>query len=123
MVVPVGADQIGQHLGVAGVGLGSRGGMAVAIARRCHRVDRIYRVTGGEQRPHHQTTVDLDADNNRLVVVTMLGDEPMEVADPGRAVRNPAFGEDPPVLGHHANIVMVFGPIHSHKEHCSSSHS
>ena len=32
-----------------------------------------------------------------------------------------AFGEHHSAFGHDADIVMVLGPVHSHKEHCSSS--
>jgi hypothetical protein len=32
VVVPVGADQVGQDLGIASIGLGPRGLMAVAVA-------------------------------------------------------------------------------------------
>jgi hypothetical protein len=53
----------------------------------------------------------------------MLGDEPVELADPGHAVENAAFAEHHAVLGHHADVVMVLGPVDSHKEHCSSSRS
>ena len=41
----------------------------------------------------------------------------MELADPGHAVGDPAFGQHHAVLGHHADVVMVLGPVHSHKEH------
>ena len=123
MVVPIGAHQVGQHLGVAGVRLRSRCGVAIPIASRRHRVDGVDLVARGEQRPHDEPAVDLDADDHRLVLVGMLGDESMEIADPGHAVGNAAFAEDHSVLGHHADVVMVLGPVHSHKEHCSSSRS
>ena len=40
VVVPVGADQIGQQLGVGGIGLGARDVVAVAVAGHRQRVDR-----------------------------------------------------------------------------------
>ena len=58
-----------------------------------------------------------------FVIVRVLGDQPMEIADPGHVVGDPAFAEHHSVLGHHADVVMVLGPVHSHKEHCSSSRS
>ncbi len=60
---------------------------------------------------------------DRFVVVGVLGDQPVELADPGHAVGHPAFAEHRSVLGHHADVVMVLGPVHSHKEHRSSSRS
>jgi hypothetical protein len=112
VVVPVGSDQVGQHLGVARIGLRSRRRVAVPIARGCHRVNRIDLVASRQQRPDHQTPVDLDPD-----------DESMELADPGHAVGDAAFAQHHAVLRHHADIVMVLCPVHSHKEHCISSRS
>jgi len=41
----------------------------------------------------------------------------MEHTDTHHAVRHPALAEHRSVLGHHTNVVMVLGPVHSHKEH------
>jgi hypothetical protein len=49
-IVSVGADQIGEQLGVAGVGFGPRGGVAVAAAADCQRVHCVDLVPGREQR-------------------------------------------------------------------------
>jgi len=97
--------------------------MAIPISGGRHRVDGIDLVARFEQRPDHQPTVDLDADDHRFVIDRVLSDEPMELADPGHAVRDPAFGQHHSVLGHHTDVVMVLGPVHSHKEHSSSSRS
>ena len=46
VVVPVGADQIGEHLGVTGIGLRSCDVVAVAIAGHRQRVDRVHLIAG-----------------------------------------------------------------------------
>jgi hypothetical protein len=53
----------------------------------------------------------------------MLGDQSVEIADPNHAVGHPTLAEHHTVLGHQAHVVMVFGPVHSYKEHDSSSRS
>src|SRR4029453_9746261 len=54
VVVPVGPDQVGQDLGVPCIGLGTRNGVAVAVAADGQRVDRIHLIAGRDQRPHEQ---------------------------------------------------------------------
>ena len=64
VVVPVGADQIGQQLGVTGIGLRAGDLMAVAIAGHGQRVDRIHLVAGRAQGRHPQTAIGFDADHH-----------------------------------------------------------
>jgi hypothetical protein len=123
VVVPVGPHQVGQHLGVACVGLGSRGGVAISITRCGQRVDGVDLVASGQEGIHHQASVDLDADDYRFVIASVLGDQFMQIADPNHAVGHSSLAEHRSVLGHHADVVMVLGPVHSYKEHCSSSRS
>ena len=47
MVVAIGADQVGQQLGVAGVRLGSRGGVTIPVAVDGQRVDGEELVASG----------------------------------------------------------------------------
>jgi len=49
VVVPVGASQVGEHLGVAAVGLRARQRMTVAVAVHRPRVDRVHLIAGGDQ--------------------------------------------------------------------------
>ena len=78
----VGADEVGKHLGVTGVGLRSRDGMAIPIARRRQRVDREDLVTGTKKCRDDEPSIDLDADNNRSFVLGMLGDEIVQLPIP-----------------------------------------
>src|SRR3546814_19797671 len=50
VVVPVGADQLGEQLGVTWVGFGSGHGVAVPVTRRRRRGDRIEGVAGLDER-------------------------------------------------------------------------
>ena len=52
VVVPVGADQIGQQLGIGGIGFGPRDVVTVAVVGHRQRVDPIHLITRGGQRPH-----------------------------------------------------------------------
>jgi hypothetical protein len=122
VIVAVGADQVGQHLGVAWIRLGPRDGVALAIARRGHGVDGEDLIAGGDQRGHHQAAIDLDADGDLLVVFAVFGHQLMELTDAGHAVCDTPFCEHGSVLVHHADIVMILGPIHSDEDHRSSSH-
>ena len=85
MVVPIGAHQIGQQLGVRGIGLGSRDVVAVAVARRRQRVDREYLIISRGQRIHPQASVGFDADHHLGGVLGMLGDQLVQPPDPGQA--------------------------------------
>jgi hypothetical protein len=60
MVVAVGADQVGQHLGVPSVGLGPGAAVAAAVTADNLGIDRIDLVAGGQQRPDQQAPVGLD---------------------------------------------------------------
>ncbi len=60
----VGADQVGQQLGVAGIGLRAGDLMAVAIAGHCQRVDREHLIAGRAQRPHPQAAIGFDTDHH-----------------------------------------------------------
>jgi len=50
VVVPIGAHQVRQHLGVAGIRFGPGRHMAFPVATRRQRIDRIDLVTPGQQR-------------------------------------------------------------------------
>ena len=76
VVVPVGADQIGQQLGVGGIGFGARDMVAVAVVRHRQRVDRIHLIAGGGQRPHPQAADDqvVDSTGRRTLLLAGSGD-------------------------------------------------
>ena len=90
MVVPVGAHQIGEQFGVAGIGLRSRDVVAIPVAGRCQRVDREHLVAGRGQGLHPQAPVGFDADDHLGGVLGMLGNQLVQPPDTGQA-----FGQPP----------------------------
>ena len=74
VVVAVGADHVGQDLGVTGVGLRSRGRVAVPIARGRHRVHREHQIAGRDQRGDEQAPVGLDPDHHLAGLIDMAAD-------------------------------------------------
>ena len=84
VVVPVGAYQIGQQLGIGGIGFGARDVVAVAVVGHRQRVDRKQLVAGGGQRPHPQATIGFDADHHLIGVLEVLCNQLMQLSDPGQ---------------------------------------
>src|SRR5712691_11417777 len=71
--VAVGADEVRQDPSIAGVGLCTRGRMAVSIAARGQRINGIDLVAGGYQRANEQATVDFDANDHPRRIFSVLG--------------------------------------------------
>jgi hypothetical protein len=63
-------------------------------------VDRIYLITGCQQRRHHQAPVDLDPNRDRFPVSGVRGDQRVQLTDARHAVADPALFQHPPVLTH-----------------------
>src|SRR6266581_3136349 len=78
--VTVSADEVGQDPSIPWVGLRARGGMAVSIAARCQRIDRIDLVAGGHQRADEQPTVGFDANDHPRRIFSVFGDEGVQLA-------------------------------------------
>ena len=87
MLVAVGADQISQHVSVARVGLGARGGMTVPVAGHRQGVDSEHHVAGRHQRRHPQSPVGFDAHHHLGRVLGVLGDQSVQHAHPDHALR------------------------------------
>jgi hypothetical protein len=71
-------DQVRQHLGITGIGLGSRDAVAISVTRRGHWIDAVDLVVGRDQCGHDETSVLLDADDHLIdfvVVAQMLRHE------------------------------------------------
>ena len=60
VLVTVGADQVGQHLGVAAVGLGTGDGVPFPIASSHQGIDGVDGVAAGDQGVDQQAMVGLD---------------------------------------------------------------
>ena len=90
VVVPVGAHQIGQQLGIGGIGFGAREVMAVAVAGHRQRIDREHLVAGRGQRPHPQATIGFNADHHLIGFLDMRCDQLMQLPDAGQS-----FGQPP----------------------------
>jgi hypothetical protein len=86
VVVPVGADQIGQQFGIGGIGFGARDVVAVAVVGHRQRVDRIYLIAGGGQRPHPQAAVGFDADHRLFGFLSVRRDQLVQLPDAGQSL-------------------------------------
>jgi hypothetical protein len=60
VVVAVGPHQVGEHLGVAGVGLGAGDSVALTVAGGGQGVDDVHLVSGGDQELRKQSVGGLD---------------------------------------------------------------
>jgi hypothetical protein len=117
VVVPIGTDQIGQHLGVTAVGLAARCGVAVAVAVHRHRVDRVHLVAGSDQRADQQPAVGLDPDHDLVRLLGMTRDALVEPADTGRTVTDLELLQRGPLGVEDAHLVGVLGPVDPNVDH------
>ena len=121
VVVAVGADQVGQQLGVAGIGFRSRDLMAVAIAGDRQRVDREHLIPGRAQRRHPQPAIGFDTDHHLAGLLDMGGYQLVEPSDAGQPFGQPTRRQPRPVSIHHVNVVVILRPIVPDKYHPSVS--
>jgi hypothetical protein len=80
----VGPDQVGQHLGVPRIRLGTRDGMAVAVAADGQRIDRIDLGAGRHQRAHEQATIGLGPHHHLGRILSMGGEQLLQRRQPGQ---------------------------------------
>ena len=90
VVVPVGADQVGEQLGVSRIGLCAGDVVAVAVAGHGQRVDRIHLVPGRTQRLHPQAAIGFDADHHLAGFLGVGSHQLVETADARRVLRGAA---------------------------------
>jgi hypothetical protein len=119
VMLPVGAHQIRQHLGVAGVAFRTRGDMPFAVTRRRQRVDREHPIAGRQQGLHPRAAVGLNADHHglRLVVAEVIGDQRMQRGHPRDAFRQTLTGQPAPLGILQLDVVMGFGPVITDEQH------
>ena len=87
VIVPVGADQIGEQLGVTGIGLRAGDLMAVAVAGHGQRVDREHLVPGRTQGLHPQAAIGFDADHHLAGLLGVGSHQLVEPTDAGKPFR------------------------------------
>lgn len=120
MQVAVGPDQVGQDPGVAGVGLGPGGPVAVAVPVDRQRVHRVHRVARGHQGPDQQAPVELDADHDVGGILGVRGDHLVQPGYPFDTVGDPPRGEHPTRCVHDARVVVALCPVDPHEDHVPS---
>ncbi len=117
MIVAVGANQIGEHLGVTSVGLRASNIVTVAVTRDRERVDRVHLIAGRDQRLDPQAAIGLDADHHLSGFISVIGDELMERANPRKSLRQSSSRELLAALVHQMNVVMIFCPVVTDEQH------
>ena len=117
----VGADQVGQQLGVAGIGFRAGDLMPVAVAGHRERVDRVHPVPGRTQRPHPQAAIGFDANHHLAGFLGMAGHQLVEPSNARKSFGQPTRRQPRPISIHHVNVVVVFSPIVPDKDHTVAS--
>ena len=114
VVVAVGADEVGEQPGVAGVGLRASDMVAVTVARRRARVDGVDVVAGRDQRRDPGAAVGLDADHDLAGPGGVLCDQFVQSGDPRDALGQPPGGEALAGFVHELDVMVVLGPVVAH---------
>jgi hypothetical protein len=117
VVVAVGAHQVGQELGVTGIRLGARGRVAIAVAAGRQGVDAVDPVAGADQRVDEQAVVDLDPDDHPGRLLGVIGQQRVQLGEPGDADRTTQAAKHLSGLVHHQHVVVGLGPVDAHEDH------
>ena len=117
VMMPVGADQIGQHPRIPTVGLGPRGGVPLPVAAGRQRIDRIHPVAGPDQRADQQAPVGLDPDHHLGRFLRPRAHQLVQPGHPGHPISDPLAGQHASVGGHDAHIMVALRPIDPDKQH------
>ncbi|GAB1692835.1 hypothetical protein KRM28CT15_46380 [Krasilnikovia sp. M28-CT-15] len=114
MLVPVGAQQIGQHKRVARVGLLTGLPVSFPVTGNRPRVDREHGHPGSLQRHDQQVLVGLDRDRHRselVGVVDVLGQQGHQAGESGRAGVDPGPSQHTAVGVEYRHVMMLLGPV------------
>lgn len=117
VVVPVGAHEVGEDPGVPGIGLRSGGCVALPVAGGREGVHRVHPVASRHERPHHEASVQLDADHDGGRFLGVVGHHLVQSPDALYAVGNSRFSQDPSLVINHADVVVGLRPIDPHEDH------
>jgi len=93
----------------------------VAVATGRQRIDRIDRIPRLDERRDPQAAVGLDPDHDLTRLNRMLGQQRVQLPDPGQTLRHPPFRQALAVLVEHADLVMGLGPVIPDENHSRSS--
>ena len=120
VVVPIGAHQVGEHLGIAGIGLGPAHVVPFPIPSDGEGVDGVHLVAGRSQGMHPQPSVGFDADGNLRRIIGQVRHQLVEASDPLQPFRESATRQPLPRPVHHMDVVMGLGPVVAYKDHLVS---
>jgi hypothetical protein len=96
------------------VGFAARDRMPVPVAGHRHRVDRVDLAAGGAQARDQQPARCLDRHRDQAGGgVAVLGQQGQQPREPGRVVADAAAGQQPPVLVHQGDVMIIFGTVDS----------
>jgi hypothetical protein len=112
----VGAQDVGQHERVAGVGFLARYRVPIAIARYRHRVDRIDFPSGGAQAGDQQATAGLDGHRDGIIsTVAGVGEQGDQGGEAGCVVADPPLSNQCSLTVDQGEVVVGLGPVDATK--------
>jgi len=126
MVVTVQANDLGEHMRIAGVALRPRGGVPLSVAGGRQPVDREHLVASCAQGGHPRAAVGLKADNDldsdflrrQLAPCrrSRFGHQRMQPGDALQALSQPSPNQPSTVVVHELDIVVSFSPVVSDEQ-------
>ncbi len=121
VILPIGPNQVSQHLGVPRIGLGARHRVPISIAAHREGIDGEDRVAGGHQVMYEKAAVGLEADDEFNWRAPELRGKLVEPCDSDDALGDAESRPLSPQLIQNTDVVVLFGPVDTHEEHGSSS--
>lgn len=108
----VGAQNVRQHQGVAGVGLLARDRIPVPVARYSHRVDREHLPPCCPQASDEQAAVGLDRHGDALIFgIAGVGEQLHQGGESGGVVADPTLGDQGALAIDERHVVVLLGPV------------
>jgi len=132
VMVAVQAHDLGQHVRVTGIAFRTRGRVPFPVAGRGHRIDREHLIASRDQSSHPRATLGLDTNLHprgglrrfELGPVSRhhRGNQRMQPAHPIQPLGQAPPCQAPPRSVDDLDVMMIFGPVITDKQHRSSSH-
>ncbi len=117
---PVQPDDLGQHVCIFRVGLAAAGAVPFPITSHLPRIDRIHRVTGGDQSLRPRPSIGLDPNQHPvglLVLAEVASDQAVQLGQPIDSLHQPAPDQYPTLGVLDLNVVMGLSPIVPDEQH------